>query len=78
MLRHASGIHETVRFIPALNVSKEELELGFDIFEQSMKETLKEYYVERDTEARPPQQQQQQVPFFMPLNDEQGGKKMRM
>jgi 4-aminobutyrate aminotransferase len=75
--RRASGIHETVRFIPALNVSKEELELGFDIFEQSMKETLKEYYVERDTEARPPQQQHQ-VPFFMPLNDEQGGKKMRM
>lgn len=64
-----------MRFIPALNVSQEELELGFDIFEQSMKETLKEYYVERDTEARPPQQQ---VPFFMPLNDEQGGKKMRM
>jgi 4-aminobutyrate aminotransferase-like enzyme len=77
MLLLNTGIHETVRFIPALNVSKEELELGFDIFEQSMKETLKEYYVERDTEARPPQQQHQ-VPFFMPLNDEQGGKKMRM
>jgi len=75
MLLLNTGIHETVRFIPALNVSQEELELGFDIFEQSMKETLKEYYVERDTEARPPQQQ---VPFFMPLNDEQGGKKMRM
>ena len=65
-----------MRFIPALNVSQEELELGFDIFEQSMKETLKEYYVERDTESRPPQQQQ--MPFFMPLNDEQGGKKMHM
>jgi hypothetical protein len=70
LARARLGINETVRFIPALNVSQEELELGFDIFAQSMKETLKDYYVERDVEVTPPQQQ---VPFYLPL--EEGSRK---
>jgi 4-aminobutyrate aminotransferase-like enzyme len=73
MLLLNTGINETVRFIPALNVSKEELELGFEIFEKSMRETLKDYFVEREDN--------QQLPFFLPLDEKKiyaGDAVMRM
>jgi acetylornithine/succinyldiaminopimelate/putrescine aminotransferase len=34
--------HETLRFIPPLTVSAEEIELGVELFEKGLKDTLKE------------------------------------
>jgi 4-aminobutyrate aminotransferase len=42
MLILNTGAHETLRFIPPLNVSAEEIELGVEIFEKGLKDTLKE------------------------------------
>lgn len=61
-----TGIHETIRFIPALNVTPEELVQGFEILHKSIKETLKDYYVEREATQPPPHRQ---IPFFVPADE---------
>lgn len=40
MLLLSTSIFETLRFIPPLNVSKEEVDIGMKIFENSMKNVL--------------------------------------
>lgn len=40
MLLLSTSIYETLRFIPPLNVTKEEVEIGMKIFETSVKNVL--------------------------------------
>lgn len=42
MLILTTSVYETVRFIPPLNVSKEDLEKGIKIFEEALEEVVKE------------------------------------
>jgi 4-aminobutyrate aminotransferase len=42
MLLLTTSAYETVRFIPALNISQEELAKGFAIFEEAVEEVVRE------------------------------------
>ncbi len=63
--RACAGIYETIRFIPALNVSQQELELGLEIVDRSIKETMKEYFVEKEIAPQPARK----LPFAVPTED---------
>ena len=40
-----TSIYETMRFIPPLTVSAQEIDIGVEKFEKAFKETLKDYNV---------------------------------
>ena len=42
LLLLTTSVYETVRFIPPLNISREDLATGIDIFAESVKEIVKE------------------------------------
>ena len=42
MLILTTSVYEVIRFIPALNISKEDLEKGLKVFEEAVEEVVKE------------------------------------